>query len=50
MNSEQVAATNTMVNLDTLGLGAPEVWVSHSDKQLVSALANDSLIESRKME
>jgi hypothetical protein len=27
-----------MVNMDTLGLGPTEVWVSHSDQRLVRAL------------
>jgi len=39
MNKEQVAMTDAMVNMDTLGLGPTEVWVSHSDKQLTAALA-----------
>lgn len=28
-----------MVNMDTLGLGPTEVWVSYSDKQLTAAVA-----------
>jgi Zn-dependent M28 family amino/carboxypeptidase len=39
MTKEQVAATDAMVNLDTLGLASTEVWASHSDKRLTSALA-----------
>jgi putative aminopeptidase FrvX len=39
MTSEQVAATDAMVNMDTLGLAPAEVWASHSDKQLVNKLA-----------
>jgi Zn-dependent M28 family amino/carboxypeptidase len=39
MTKEQVAATEAMVNMDTLGLGPTEVWASHSDKRLTSALA-----------
>jgi hypothetical protein len=39
MSKEQVAATDAMVNMDTLGLAPAEVWVSHSDKRLVGALA-----------
>src|SRR5216683_2390598 len=35
---EEVAATDAMVNMDTLGLTLPEVWASHSDKQLTGAL------------
>jgi hypothetical protein len=38
MTKEQVAATDAMVNMDTLGLGPTEVWASHSDKQLTSTL------------
>jgi len=38
MTKEQVAATDAMVNMDTLGLAPTEVWVSHSDKKLTSAL------------
>jgi hypothetical protein len=39
MKSEQVAVTDAMVNMDTLGLAPPEVWTSHSDKLLISALS-----------
>jgi hypothetical protein len=39
MTKEQVAATDAMVNMDPLGLAPTEVWTSHSDKQLVHALA-----------
>jgi putative aminopeptidase FrvX len=39
MTKEQVAATDAMVNMDTLGLALTEVWNSHSDKLLVHALA-----------
>ena len=39
MTKEQVAATDAMVNMDTLGLGSTEVWASHSDKRLANALA-----------
>jgi hypothetical protein len=38
MSKEQVAATDAMVNMDTLGLGPTEVWASHSDKRLAGAL------------
>lgn len=38
MTKEQIAITDAMVNMDTLGLGPTEVWVSHSDKQLTGAL------------
>jgi aminopeptidase-like protein len=39
MTKEQVASTEAMVNMDTLGLAPPEVWASHSDKSLTSVLA-----------
>jgi hypothetical protein len=39
MTKEQVAATDAMVNMDTLGLAPTEVWTSHSDKQLTAILA-----------
>lgn len=39
MTKEQVAATDAMVNMDTLGLAPTEVWASHSDKHLMAALA-----------
>jgi hypothetical protein len=38
MTREQVAATDAMVNMDTLGLAPTEVWASHSDKRLIQAL------------
>jgi Zn-dependent M28 family amino/carboxypeptidase len=38
MTDEQVAATDAMVNMDTLGLATTEIWISHSDKRLSSAL------------
>ncbi len=38
MTKEQVAATDAMVNMDTLGLATTEIWASHSDKRLSSAL------------
>jgi Peptidase family M28 len=38
MTNEQVAATDAMVNMDTLGLAPTEIWASHSDKRLISAL------------
>jgi aminopeptidase-like protein len=40
MTKEQVAATDAMVNMDTLGLAPTEVWASHSDKRLTHALLN----------
>jgi len=39
MTREQVAATDAMVNMDTLGLGPTNVWVSRSDKRLTLALS-----------
>jgi putative aminopeptidase FrvX len=39
MTKEQVAATDAMVNMDTLGLAPTEVWASHSDKRLTGTLA-----------
>jgi Iap family predicted aminopeptidase len=38
MTREEIAATDAMVNMDTLGLAPAEVWASHSDKQLTNAL------------
>jgi putative aminopeptidase FrvX len=38
MTKEQVAMTDAMVNMDTLGLAPTEVWASHSDKRLTGAL------------
>jgi hypothetical protein len=38
MTREQVAATDAMVNLDTLGLAPTEVWMSRSDQRLMLAL------------
>ena len=38
MTREQVAATDAMVNLDTLGLAPTEVWTNRSDKRLTNAL------------
>ncbi|HEY1271592.1 MAG TPA: M28 family peptidase [Terriglobales bacterium] len=39
MTKEQVAATDAMVNMDTLGLARTEVWASHSDARLTRVLA-----------
>ena len=39
MSKEQVAATDAMVNMDTLGLATTKVWASHSDKKLTASLA-----------
>lgn len=38
MTPGQVATTDAMINMDTLGLAPTEVWVSHSDKRLTQAL------------
>ncbi|MGA2813675.1 MAG: M28 family peptidase [Candidatus Acidiferrum sp.] len=38
MSPTQVAATDAMVNMDTLGLGPSKVWTSHSEKKLTYAL------------
>ncbi len=38
LSSDRVAKIDAMVNLDTLGLGPTEVWVSRSDEKLVRAL------------
>jgi hypothetical protein len=40
MTQAQVAATDAMVNMDTLGLGPTKVWLSHADKQLTDALVH----------
>ena len=42
MTPEQVATTDAMINLDTLGLAPTEVWTHRADKQLVLALFNVS--------
>jgi peptidase M28-like protein len=38
MSKQQIATTDAMVNMDTLGLAPAEIWVSHSDKRLTGAL------------
>ena len=38
MSKEEVAFTEAMVNMDTLGLGPPQIWVSQADKGLTNAL------------
>jgi len=38
MTPEQVAATDAMINMDTLGLAPTEVWTHRSDKRLTHAL------------
>jgi aminopeptidase-like protein len=38
MTPNEVTASDAMVNMDTLGLAPTEIWTSHADKHLVSAL------------
>lgn len=38
MTKEQIAATDGMVNMDTLGLAPTEVWAGHADKNLTNVL------------
>ena len=38
MTKENVATTDAMVNMDTLGLAPAEIWASHSDRKLHGAL------------
>jgi hypothetical protein len=38
LSKQQVATTDAMANMDTLGLAQTEIWASHSDKRLSSAL------------
>jgi hypothetical protein len=40
LTSEQRSRIEGMVNFDSLGLGPTEVWASHADKVLLSALAS----------
>jgi Zn-dependent M28 family amino/carboxypeptidase len=40
MTAEQIAATDAMVNMDTLGLAPTNVWLNRSDKRLVLALGS----------
>lgn len=39
LKKEDIAKIHAMVNLDTLGLGDTEVWVSRADNKLVTAIA-----------
>ena len=39
MTKEQAAATDAMVNIDTLGLAPTKVWVRRSDQRLAKLLA-----------
>jgi Zn-dependent M28 family amino/carboxypeptidase len=47
LTSDQVKKINAMVNMDTLGLGPTEVWVSRSDQKLVRAL--DGMAQALKL-
>jgi hypothetical protein len=38
MTREEVARTEAMINLDSLGLAPTEVWLSHADKHLALML------------
>jgi Iap family predicted aminopeptidase len=44
MTPEQVAATDAMVNMDTLGLAPTEVWANRSDKRLTTLLYKVSML------
>lgn len=39
LTSEQVGRIDAMVNMDSLGLGPTEIWLSYADQRLVNALA-----------
>jgi len=39
MTNAQVAATDAMVNMDTLGLAPSEVWATHSEQWMIDSLA-----------
>jgi hypothetical protein len=43
LSKEQRAKIEGMVNLDTLGLGPTEVWLTHSDTNMLDALAKISV-------
>jgi len=38
LSKDEVARTEAMVNMDTLGLGPTEMWLSHADPYLAAAL------------
>jgi hypothetical protein len=40
MSKGDIALTDAMVNMDTLGLAPTEIWGSHADKRLNSAIAD----------
>jgi Iap family predicted aminopeptidase len=50
MTREEVAATDAMVNMDTLGLASTNIWVSRSDKKLVEAFAKAALLANSPVE
>jgi Iap family predicted aminopeptidase len=39
MSKADIASTDAMINMDTLGLAPTEIWGSHADKRLNSAIA-----------
>lgn len=39
MSKADIASTDAMINIDTLGLAPTEIWGSHADKRLNSAIA-----------
>jgi putative aminopeptidase FrvX len=39
MKKTEIAATDAMINMDTLGLAPTQVWASHSDRGLVGVLS-----------
>lgn len=38
MMKDQIAVTDAMVNMDSLGLASTEVWASHSDRRLTNEI------------
>jgi peptidase M28-like protein len=46
MTKEQIAATDAMVNMDTLGLGVTEVWASTADKRLLEKLIRIAMAQN----
>ena len=40
LSPDQLSKIEAMINLDTLGLGPTEVWISQSDPRLVNGLGN----------
>jgi Zn-dependent M28 family amino/carboxypeptidase len=39
LSADQLARTEAMINMDTLGLGPTKIWVSQSDPRLVNGIA-----------